>query len=412
MNRLRMIVTASALLALIGACQRDDGTGSVEDSDSSSTDSDIDTDGDTDSDTDTDADTDTEPAQGSWTILMYMDADNNLEPFMINDLAELSSVDPPSWLTILILFDRSPDYDTSNGNWSGTRLFRVVGGGQVERLADPTFLRVSDTGDSDELNMGDWRTLQKFLQLAAARYPAENYGLFLSGHGNGWQKKGPAQTAASVPKYICTDESSGSASIEIQNELHNLLLQNDIDVLGFDACLMSMVEIAWVMQDCVDFFVASQGNEPAYGWDFVRWFNIWQGGEPTPRALALSQVNAYQAYHEAQGSAPWQVTMAAVDLARMPALGNAIDDFMSLHDPADFIDPVLTFDEVYNSYYDLWNIADRAGHDGLKAAIEQAVIGQWASEGAFVPGGLSINYADFFGAWYLATPFCQETDWC
>ena len=64
-----------------------------------------------------------------WTILMYMSADNNLESAAIEDFLEMEkSKLNTKEVTVLVLLDRCSSYDSSNGNWNNTKLFRLKTG--------------------------------------------------------------------------------------------------------------------------------------------------------------------------------------------------------------------------------------------------------------------------------------------
>ena len=64
-----------------------------------------------------------------WSILVYMSADNNLESAAIADLIEMekSKLNTKN-VSVLVLLDRNPSYDSSNGNWKNTKLYRIVEG--------------------------------------------------------------------------------------------------------------------------------------------------------------------------------------------------------------------------------------------------------------------------------------------
>ncbi|MBN2716504.1 MAG: hypothetical protein JXX14_11675 [Deltaproteobacteria bacterium] len=353
------------------------------------------------------------PQYVTWTVMVYMAADSNLEADMLVDLSELASVQTPYWLNILILFDRHEYLDRTDGDWTGTRLFRVnsqVPGG-LERLADSVYLGVTDSGDTDELDMGDGNTLDRFIQFSTNAYSADHYALVLSGHGNGWMKKGTDEKTYH-PKVICSDDSGNRDGISVQQVLAPLLQSYSIEVLGFDACLMAMVEVAWAVKDTVKYMIASEANESSEGWDFYTWFTEWiKSADYSAESLIKKQVVAYRRYY-AETTAPWQVTVSVVDTAMLPALGDAINAFMTTHVPADVVPSAMTFDVDYSEYYDLWHIADLAGDEGLKMAIEAAVIYSWSSNGPQTPGGLSIMFLPTFPDAYLQTSFCQDLDWC
>ncbi|MBN2341611.1 MAG: hypothetical protein JXX29_04355 [Deltaproteobacteria bacterium] len=361
-------------------------------------------------DTANDTDTTEHP---TWTMMMYMDADSNLEADMLIDLEEVSRVNTSDWLNILVLFDRHAQYDVSDGNWTGTRLFKVnpaVAGG-LERLSEPLYLELTNTGDNEEKDMGDPATLDEFVYFSMSQFPADHYALVLSGHGNGWSKKG-GEDAPPDPKFICSDDSGTSNGISIQGELAPLLANRGIDVLGFDACLMGMVEVAWAVKDSVSYVIASEGNEASYGWDYLTWLSRWMAGSATPRTLAEEQVAAYRYFHEEWNLEPWLMTMAAVETAKLDALGEAIDAFVANYDVSAYVHQAMTFDDYYDYYYDLMDIAELSGDAQLKEAIQNAVISSWNSDYAEVPGGLSIFYMNGSVYEYQQTRFCQELDWC
>lgn len=65
-----------------------------------------------------------------------------------------------------------------------------------------------------------------------------------------------------------------------------------IDILGFDACLMSHVEIGYQVRNYVDFLVASEETEPAQGWDYQGWLRTVTSAS-TPFQVASSIVDTY-----------------------------------------------------------------------------------------------------------------------
>jgi hypothetical protein len=373
------------------------------------TDSDADTDADSDADSDTDSDTDTVPDPGeTWTLMFYFDADNNLEEEMVGDANELEAAVIPDWLNIVLLLDRTDGYYSGDGNWTGTRLYHIAHDANPsalasQRLADPTHLGLSDTGDSDELNMGDGSTLQGLISFSKESFPADRYALFFSDHGDGWDKG--ARPAAE--KGCCSDYSSGDDYLTVQGEIRDAVAGEALDVVGFDACLMGMIEVAWALKDDADYMVGSQASEPSDGWDYTAWLNEWLSGDITAARLATTEVQTYGGYYAGWSDGWWDLTQSAIDLGQLEALGTAIDGFMASSDPG----ANLGY-EVDEDYWDLWDIAGEAGDAALQQAVEDAVIENWSSSGEEVPAGLSIYYRDSFGPTYLSTPFCQDTDWC
>jgi hypothetical protein len=61
-----------------------------------------------------------------WTVLVYQAGDNDLEDALIKDFNEMERVGSDDNINIVALLDRSPRYDTSNGNWSTTRRYYIT----------------------------------------------------------------------------------------------------------------------------------------------------------------------------------------------------------------------------------------------------------------------------------------------
>jgi hypothetical protein len=139
-------------------------------------------------------------ADGSWTVLIYMAADNNLETYAIEDINEMESLTFPPEVSIVLQLDRNVGYDTSNGDWRGTRRYLVTHGVDAELIGSSMLM------DMGEANMADPATLAEFLNWGIAGYPADNYMIILWDHGNGLVKgtrSGPQMT-----RGICLEEST------------------------------------------------------------------------------------------------------------------------------------------------------------------------------------------------------------
>ncbi|MEO8095868.1 MAG: clostripain-related cysteine peptidase, partial [Pseudolysinimonas sp.] len=96
-----------------------------------------------------------------------------------------------------------------------------------------------------------------------------------------------------------------------------------LDMLGFDACLMATYETASTLQDVADRMVASQELEPGYGWDYTALETAARGGSVDD--LAASILKAFDEQSTSEGES--QVTLAEIDLTKMPAVDKAVSDF-------------------------------------------------------------------------------------
>ena len=95
-------------------------------------------------------------AQPGWTVLVYVAADNNLEPFAIPNLMQMASVGSGPGLDIEAFIDRSPSYSDQPlgnlGNWSGAKVVQVNKGSFAEEQ-NLGNVDSGDPGDAVELHL-------------------------------------------------------------------------------------------------------------------------------------------------------------------------------------------------------------------------------------------------------------------
>ena len=190
-------------------------------------------------------------AAPQWTVGIYMCADNGLNDQAYEDLAEMMEIGSTAEVNIIVQLDNA-----ANDTHPGCRRMRIVKDG-YENL-----------GELGELDMADTSTLRDFAAFLRTSYGAENYFLVLWDHGNGWYEGyGPA-------RMILIDEQSGHAMGVAGGELAAALnavrtaLGKRVRVLGFDACLMGMVEVAAEAQDACDYMLSSEALVPWGGWPY------------------------------------------------------------------------------------------------------------------------------------------------
>ena len=191
----------------------------------------------------------------SWTVLVYIMADTDLEEEALHDLLELEEVVGDKNTNIVVLIDRSsdPNYSDSEvlglGNFSDTKLLNFGADG------------IGEWDESGELNMGDSETLESFIAFSLEEFPADNTALILWDHGAGWTGMGP-------------DEGDGDDLLtlpELRSAIINGLSEvglNQFDLIGMDACLMATYEVAHAVNGLTRYLLASEELEPGHGWDY------------------------------------------------------------------------------------------------------------------------------------------------
>jgi hypothetical protein len=266
------------------------------------------------------------------------------------DLAEMKQVGCTDRVNVVAQFDRMSDHRT--------RRYRLSRGGSLTRDL------VSDLGST---NTGDPGVLRAFIAWAVTAYPAEHYALVLWNHGSGWKDddiyqlgralKLPAEamTARQARRFgqrragraffsstmsklleqpaptrgVLFDDSS--RDFLDNTELASVLafaagvMGGKLDLLGMDACLMSMVEVAYQCRRSVGVLVGSQETEPAAGWPYNRVLGRLDSAPAmTAAELGNAIVNEYVASYEA-GVASEVVTQSAMNLERVDQVATALD---------------------------------------------------------------------------------------
>jgi hypothetical protein len=247
----------------------------------------------------------------SWTVLVYMNADNDLEPFALEDLREMMSVGTSSSFRIVVEVDRNPGYDNSAigglGAFSGTKRVLVQKG---------ALQQISDLG---ELDLAKPSSLSDFIAWGRATYPADRTALIFWDHGGGWAGFGVDETTA--PGALLTIP-------EIESGLSVGLGSAKFDLLGFDACLMAGYETAATLAPFGDYLLASEDVEPGHGWDWHAFDLALQAPTSTPLQLGRRIILDYRSQASANKNEA-TATLSLVDLREVGSVKTALDGFIS-----------------------------------------------------------------------------------
>ena len=241
-----------------------------------------------------------------WTFMVYMAGDNgkifddgrrlmaDLQNFGWMNMADMAKVGSTDQVAIVTQFDTLDQRQY-------TPRFYIDKSSEYGQLIE----KISP------VNTGDPKNLTEFIVWAEKNYPAEKYALILWNHGTGWNEddiyaryKEKIEKAESQDEVrsghrgeqllkralfistvgeimgiedseirgICYDDSSmsfldnqalGKALADAQAATGNRLT-----LIGMDACLMSMVEVACQIQPYADVMVGSQEVEQGEGWPY------------------------------------------------------------------------------------------------------------------------------------------------
>ena len=274
-----------------------------------------------------------------------MAADNDLSNYAKVDLQELEiGCNDNDNIKILVLIDQDSDGDT--------RLYKIKHDLYPwtivsERLSDSTFLNISATGN-DELDMSNPNTLSNFIKFCQANYPSENYALILWNHGGGWRNRMPATIKSnnidSLKKYVtankalpiyiknknttplkavCWDDTTGYNQSLTMSEVKQAVSGKNLTIIGFDACLMGMAEVAYQLKDCAQYMIASEETEPGNGWAYHLFLESFRNTEQRAVDFGKAVIDTY-IEDNYDG-----VTLSLIDLSKIDNLANAINTLSS-----------------------------------------------------------------------------------
>ena len=358
-----------------------------------------------------------------WTVMIYLDADNDLESAGINDINEMEIIGSSSNVNIVVQADRIPGYDISNSNWTTTRRYYIT------QDSNPILIN-SEFNDLGELNMGDPDTLVDFASWAVTKYPAKKYLMVIWNHGGGFR-------SLSLTKGIAQDDTSGKDIItmsELEDALSAISVQmgKNIDIVGMDACSMAMIEVAYQIKDSADILVTSEELEPGDGWPYDT-ILAQLAANPTmsPTQLAIDIVDKYIFSYPFK-----QVTQSAIDLSYMDDLAGQLssmaDSIMSdtLTSKDAYLNAAYSsqhYSDYYHDFIDLYDFCNKVYYYSNSfevkaiALIIQQTLSNFAVinsgyNGESVSGskGLSIYfplYKEYDSGNYGNTNFARDTFW-
>ena len=254
----------------------------------------------------------------AWTVVVYIDGDNDLEPFALKDLDEMERAMPASGVEVIALLDRAEGHSTEDGNWTDARVLRV--------RPDPNKgIRSEVLASPGELNMGDPGVLQAFLGAAIHTFPARRYALIVWNHGGGWSGLATDEKAPGAPSdfdKLTLPELRGA----ISGALRETGLKK-LDLVGFDMCLMAQLEVAYELEGLADAMVGSEASEPGDGWPYEAVLPLFANPSLSTHDIARGIVKAYDDFYQARQEQ--LSTQSAFDLGQVGAVVRALDAFLA-----------------------------------------------------------------------------------
>ncbi|MDD2805760.1 MAG: clostripain-related cysteine peptidase [Elusimicrobiales bacterium] len=251
-------------------------------------------------------------AQKEWTIMVFINAKNNLEQYGLKDMNEMEQVGSSDKVNIVVELARINGFDSSDGDWKTSRRYLVKKDNDVSKVTSPIVEELA------KVDMGDYKHLADFANWAKAKYPAKKYMIIVWNHGAGWIKSVPGET-----KGISYDDETGNHITTPQLGLA-LKEMGGVDVYGSDACLMQMAEVVYEIKDYTQYIVGSEETEPGDGYTYDTFLGpIVAKGNMTAEEVAKVAVDAYSDHYQQLDQASTQSYIKSSAINGLLDLSNA-----------------------------------------------------------------------------------------
>ena len=359
-----------------------------------------------------------------WTLLVFINGNNNLDSFGYEDMNEMEQVGSTDRINVVTQW--------ASMSQSTVKRFLVQKDNDFSNVTSPV---VQDIGSVD---MGSTKTLIDFIRWGVENYPAKKYFIDVWNHGSGWHRN------VKFPDFqfldISFDDKTGN-SISTEDLGRAMseaasIIGHKVDIYGSDACLMQMAEVAGEMSQAVEVVVGSQANEPAAGWPYGDWLKAWVGlGEnASARKVAAALTSTFKKSYSNGSQGESSVTLSALDLSKsenfyatltqfskwalkpeksaLPAIRAVLSETQSFGE-GDYVD----MGDFLKNLDAKWTGVERLELRRLQDVMKEFVISNEVSEEYGRSSGLSFwiprsrRQYDSHSARYTKLNFAKQTQW-
>lgn len=255
-----------------------------------------------------------------WTVMFYLAGDNNLSEDMITSLLGIQRVMKATGadrqVNLVAIYDSG--YPTAP-----ITTYNFTNGNTVGELEKSTVTLRPGNFQRDHSQNKDTAYIIGFVESVAIDpdLAAENYALILSGHSD-----------AILGKTMFRDSNPDSKLhlaylAKILVDAAAKLPKNKFDILGFDSCMMGMLEVGCQLDKAGNVLVSSQGFAPTAGWDYFEILKdlIAQNGEINPIDFGISIVNNQIDSAKNYRIGGRSMNLSAVDLTKAEDLNKSVN---------------------------------------------------------------------------------------
>ncbi|NOT47560.1 MAG: hypothetical protein HOP17_07395, partial [Acidobacteria bacterium] len=244
--------------------------------------------------------------QKEWTIMIYLAGDNNLSVDMAHAMEQIKGIagEEANGTNLFVYYDGNSDSIptlycdfSDSSNPKHVRSFKV-----------PNKLYRVDQKRNE--NAADYRSVLNFVDWCLNKVEvgtgdnikrgrrADRYGLIFSGHSLGFEDPGlfrdetSGKTMTMADLFLLIDRLTRNKE-QLAETVHGMDLENEkdhrfdsdpdaarrrstvligqpLDILGFDSCVMGMLEVGYQFKNAAKTMIASEGSVPSAGWTYAK----------------------------------------------------------------------------------------------------------------------------------------------
>jgi hypothetical protein len=202
---------------------------------------------------------------------------------------------------------------------------------QIQKSTNPDVITSPILQNLGEVDMGNYLTLQNFIEWGVQNFPAQHYMIIINAHGQGWytnakRKSRQARLAIGPDSYFNSEITSPELGAVMRNTAR--LIGQKIDIVYFDSCYMQDLETASEMADSVHLIIGSEDLVHSdeglgiYGHSLAK---LAQHPDAAAEQLSKIVVDDVVATFQTTPRKDEQLTISVIDADRLSALNTAME---------------------------------------------------------------------------------------
>jgi hypothetical protein len=273
----------------------------------------------------------------NWTIMVYISADDVLANFAIDSLNQFRSAATDVGDKVVALFDPNDGAGKAFRYSFEIKKKDALLGDARERNEEEEIkeagLSFFEEEEIDAPNMVAPKTLTDFVNWATVdpktgtlhKPKDRNYCLILWGHGTELLLD---QDPIKGKRYLTP------AKLQRALEATGFNENNKLDIVAFDACSMSMIELASALQGCVRFMIASQDEVPDVSFPYGKILEKLQGHGKDPeevcRLIPKIYLQSFRDYRINSRNGAQEIMLSSLNLEKIGNITGLVSELAGL----------------------------------------------------------------------------------